>query len=60
MTIHVALSDDESTVVSVYSCQQDHTVEISDDDARYAEYYALLPEDVQRGLPAPVNPAHEK
>ena len=53
MTIHVALSDDESAVVSVYSCQQDHTVEISDDDARYADFYKSQPELIQQILPAP-------
>lgn len=53
MMINVALSEDEKIVVSVFSCPQENTVEISADDMRYADFYNSQPELIQKIMIAP-------
>lgn len=64
--IYVQFSDTtETKIVAVFASPQSpdfysNPGEVALDDQRYAEYFSLLPADVQSGLPAPVNLAHEK
>ena len=50
----------DGKITAVFTSPQVDTIEITLDNQLYAEYFSLLPADVKRGLPAPVNPAHEK
>ena len=50
--ISVELTSDEKSVVSVFSCPQEHSVEIEQSDARYIEFYNAQPETIQQMLPA--------
>lgn len=50
----------EGKITAVFTSPQVDTIEITLDNQLYAEYFSLLPADVKRGLPAPVNLAHEK
>lgn len=47
-------------ITAIFTSPQEDTIEIALHDPLYAEYFAMLPADVQSGLPAPVNLAHEK
>lgn len=53
MMIYVALSEDEKLVVSVFSCPQENTEQISADDPRYAKFYNSQSELIKRLLIAP-------
>lgn len=50
----------DGKITAVFTSPQEDTIEIALHDPMYAEYFALLPVDVQSGLPALVNLAHEK
>ncbi|EPJ3207477.1 hypothetical protein LL364_003776 [Citrobacter freundii] len=50
----------DGKITAVFTSPQVDTIEITLDNQLYAEYFSLLPADVQSGLPAPVNLAHEK
>lgn len=48
----------ETTIISVFGCPQDPETfpnqgEVTISDARYASYFAALPEWAQQSLPAP-------
>ncbi len=50
--IYVELTKDNKSVVAVFSCQQEHSTEIEQSDARYIEFYNAQPETIQQMLPA--------
>ncbi len=52
--IHVALSEDEKGIISVFSCSQDTTVEVTADDPRYIDFYNSQPEIIQNSLKPPI------
>lgn len=51
--IYVTLSNDGKTIVSVFSCPQENAIEISADDARYADFYNSQPDFMQQILEVP-------
>lgn len=52
--MYVKLSDDELTVISVYTSPHDDAIEIKPTDDRYAEFYYSLSELFRSGLPDPL------
>ena len=51
--IYVTLSNDGKTIASVFSCPQENAIEISADDARYADFYNSQPDFMQQILEVP-------
>ncbi|BBR58322.1 hypothetical protein KLUYMM157B_19780 [Kluyvera sp. M-M157-B] len=50
--IYVELTTDEKSIVSVFSCPQEHSTAIEQSDARYIAFYNAQPEIIQQMLPS--------
>lgn len=51
--IYAELTPDGKSIVALFSCEQETSTQIDNNDARYIEFYNAQPEVMQQILPAP-------